>query len=178
MNVKDTLARSNNSENSLLLVLVSQSHEVLISGLLAKSSGMKQDKCRCAKEKGGKTGNRTATEESFWLASKLSDLQKDTRSTAAAAWTNKKRERRGPRDVLAATSRSPHWPGMANHGQWELQSVEPEDTAGKQTLPAHQWISLTGHVPKIADPWSMALIMLPLTTIRTGLGLNRASHGE
>uniref|UniRef100_A0A8C3FUG0 Uncharacterized protein n=1 Tax=Chrysemys picta bellii TaxID=8478 RepID=A0A8C3FUG0_CHRPI len=32
-----------------------------------------------------------------------------------------------------AASRSPHWPGAANRGQWELQSAEPGDAAGKQT---------------------------------------------
>ncbi|CAM4592081.1 unnamed protein product [Caretta caretta] len=39
------------------------------------------------------------------------------------------RKRRGLRDVLAASSRSPHWPGTVNHGQWELRSAEPADTA-------------------------------------------------
>ncbi|EMP25718.1 hypothetical protein UY3_17199 [Chelonia mydas] len=47
---------------------------------------------------------------------------------------------------------APHWPGTVNRSQWELQSAEPADAAGKQTGPAHQWISLSGHVPKIANP--------------------------
>ncbi|EMP40406.1 Lysophospholipid acyltransferase 1 [Chelonia mydas] len=41
------------------------------------------------------------------------------------------RKRRGPRDVLAAVSHSLRWPGMANHGQWELQSAEPADAAAE-----------------------------------------------
>ncbi|EMP27850.1 Biotin--protein ligase [Chelonia mydas] len=37
---------------------------------------------------------------------------------------------RGPRDVLAAASRNPHWPGAADCHQWELRSAEPVDVAG------------------------------------------------
>ncbi|EMP29117.1 hypothetical protein UY3_13772 [Chelonia mydas] len=50
-------------------------------------------------------------------------------------------KRQGIKDVLAIVSYSPHWPGAANHSQWELQSVEPADAADKQTVPACQWIS-------------------------------------
>lgn len=63
-------------------------------------------------------------------------------------------KRRGLRDVLATASRSPHWPGTVTQGQWELRSAEPEDASGKQTIPAHQQISLVGRVPKVADSWS------------------------
>ncbi|EMP29370.1 hypothetical protein UY3_13516 [Chelonia mydas] len=38
-------------------------------------------------------------------------------------------KRRGLRDVLAADFRSPHWPGTANRGQWELQMAETADAA-------------------------------------------------
>ncbi|EMP42278.1 Cyclic nucleotide-gated cation channel beta-3, partial [Chelonia mydas] len=48
---------------------------------------------------------------------------------------------------------SPYWPGTVNRGQWEPQSAKPADAAGKQTGPAPPQISLTGHVPKVADPW-------------------------
>ncbi|XP_043386884.1 2-(3-amino-3-carboxypropyl)histidine synthase subunit 1 isoform X2 [Chelonia mydas] len=59
---------------------------------------------------------------------------------------------RGLRDVLASASRSPHWPGPANRGQWELRSAEPADTAGKQTGLARQRISLTGPHQRLPIP--------------------------
>lgn len=44
---------------------------------------------------------------------------------------------------------------MANCSQWELRSSEPVDAAGKQT---GQGLSLLGHVPKVADPYSRVRI--------------------
>ncbi|EMP40906.1 Glutaredoxin domain-containing cysteine-rich protein 2 [Chelonia mydas] len=38
-------------------------------------------------------------------------------------------KQRGPRDVLAAASCSPHWPGTVNCSQWEPQLAEPVDAA-------------------------------------------------
>ncbi|EMP38433.1 hypothetical protein UY3_04379 [Chelonia mydas] len=49
-------------------------------------------------------------------------------------------KRRGQRDVLAAASHNPHWPGTVNRSQWELRSAEPADVAGTfENLALNAW---------------------------------------
>ncbi|EMP41546.1 hypothetical protein UY3_01206 [Chelonia mydas] len=67
-------------------------------------------------------------------------------------------KQQGLRDVMAATSHCPHWPGMGDRDQWELRSAKPADTARKQTVRVRQRISLTGRVPKVANPCWIVLI--------------------
>ncbi|CAM4393991.1 unnamed protein product [Lepidochelys olivacea] len=43
------------------------------------------------------------------------------------------------RDVLAATSHSPHWPGIANCGQWKLRLAKPADAADIAIFEEHSY---------------------------------------
>ncbi|EMP31134.1 hypothetical protein UY3_11743 [Chelonia mydas] len=55
------------------------------------------------------------------------------------------RKGRPEHPLARAASRSPHWPGTVNRGQWELQLVEPEGAAGYRILtgPAVQMLPPT-----------------------------------
>ncbi|CAM5077936.1 unnamed protein product [Eretmochelys imbricata] len=43
------------------------------------------------------------------------------------------------RDVLAATSHSPHWPGIGNCGQWKLRLAKPADAADIAIFEEHSY---------------------------------------
>ncbi|CAM5078149.1 unnamed protein product [Eretmochelys imbricata] len=43
------------------------------------------------------------------------------------------------RDVLAATSHSPHWPGIVNCGQWKLRLAKPADAADIAIFEEHSY---------------------------------------